>query len=246
VEPSVILFPAIDLKDGQCVRLREGRMETSTIFNRDPGAQARTFEEQGFPWIHVVDLDGAMAGQSLNTGAVARILSSVKVPVQVGGGVRTLESVAFWLNAGATRVILGTAAVRDPAFVREAARLHPGAIAVGIDARGGRVAVSGWSEQTDINAIDLAMHFEDAGVAALIVTDIGRDGLKSGVNVEFTRAVADAVSIPVIASGGMKGVDDILALKARNGRPIHGAILGRALYDGDLSAEAALAAAAEA
>ncbi len=241
----MILFPAIDLKDGQCVRLREGRMDAATIFNRDPGAQARLFGEQGFAWIHVVDLDGAFAGQSLNTGAVARILSSVKIPVQIGGGVRTLESVEFWLNAGASRVILGTAAVRDPAFVREAARRHPGAIAVGIDAREGRVAVSGWAEQTDINAIDLAMHFEDAGVACLIVTDIGRDGLKKGVNVAFTGTIADAVTIPVIASGGVAGVADIVALKERPGRPIHGAIIGRALYDGDLAPEAALAAATE-
>ncbi|MDX2235278.1 MAG: 1-(5-phosphoribosyl)-5-[(5-phosphoribosylamino)methylideneamino]imidazole-4-carboxamide isomerase [Hyphomonadaceae bacterium] len=239
----MILFPAIDLKDGQCVRLREGRMDAATIFNRDPGAQARTFQQQGFAWIHVVDLDGAFAGASLNTGAVARILSAVTLPVQIGGGVRTLESVEFWLNAGAARVILGTAAVRDPAFVREAARRHPGAIAVGVDARDGRVAVSGWAEQTDINAIDLAMHFEDAGVAALIVTDIGRDGLKKGVNVAFTGAIADAVTIPVIASGGVAGVDDITALKARPGRAIHGAIIGRALYDGDLDAQAALAAA---
>ena len=240
----MILFPAIDLKDGQCVRLREGKMDAATIFNRDPGAQARTFQDQGFGWVHVVDLDGAFAGASLNTGAVARILSAVKIPVQVGGGVRTLESVAYWLDAGASRVILGTAAVRDPAFVRQAARLHPGAIAVGIDARDGRVAVSGWAEQTDINAIDLAMHFEDAGVAALIVTDIGRDGLKKGVNVEFTGAIADTVTIPVIASGGVRDVDDIRKLKAREGRAIHGAILGRALYDGDISPEDALVVAA--
>ena len=240
----MILFPAIDLKDGLCVRLREGNMDAATIFNRDPGAQARTFQDQGFGWIHVVDLDGAFAGTSLNAGAVARILSAVKVPVQVGGGVRTLESVTYWLDAGASRVILGTAAVRDPAFVREAARLYPGAIAVGIDAREGRVAVSGWAEQTDINAIDLAMHFEDAGVAALIVTDIGRDGLKKGVNVDFTGIIADAVTIPVIASGGVKNVDDIRALKAREGRAIHGAVLGRALYDGDISPEEALAVAA--
>lgn len=239
----MILFPAIDLKDGQCVRLREGDMNAATIFNRDPGAQARTFQDQGFGWIHVVDLDGAFAGTSLNAGAVARILSAVRIPVQVGGGVRTLESVAYWLDAGASRVILGTAAVRDPKFVREAARLYPGRIAVGIDARDGRVAVAGWSEQTDINAIDLAMHFEDAGVAALIVTDIGRDGLKKGVNVEFTGTIADAVTIPVIASGGVKNVDDIRALKARPGRAVHGAIIGRALYDGDIAPEEALAAA---
>lgn len=241
----MILYPAIDLQEGMCVRLREGRMDSATIFNRDPGAQARTFADQGFDWIHVVDLDGAVAGKSLNAGALARILSEVSIPVQIGGGVRTMASVEHWLGAGASRVILGTAAVRDPQFVRDAAAAFPERVAVGIDARDGRVAVSGWSELTDINAIDLAMHFEDAGVAALIVTDIGRDGMKRGVNVAFTRQIADAVSIPVIASGGVKGVEDIWALKARNGRPIHGAIIGRALYDGDLTAEAALAAARE-
>lgn len=241
----MILFPAIDLQEGMCVRLREGRMDAATIFNRDPGAQARLFAEQGFAWLHVVDLDGAAAGKSMNTGAVARILGEVSIPVQIGGGVRTMETVEHWLGAGAARVILGTAAVRDPKFVKEAARLYPGKIAVGIDARDGRVAVSGWSELTDINAIDLAMHFEDAGVACLIVTDIGRDGLKKGVNVEFTRTIADAVAIPVIASGGVKGVEDIWALKAHAGRPIHGAIIGRALYDGDLTPEAALDAARE-
>ncbi|TPW07825.1 MAG: phosphoribosylformimino-5-aminoimidazole carboxamide ribotide isomerase [Alphaproteobacteria bacterium] len=230
----MILFPAIDLKDGQCVRLREGRMDRATIFNRDPGAQARAFEEQGFKWIHVVDLDGAFAGKTANAGAVARILSSVRVPVQIGGGVRNLESIAYWLDAGATRVILGTAAVRDPAFVREAAREYPERIAVGIDAREGRVAVAGWAEQTEIDAVELAKKFEGAGIAALIVTDIGRDGLKKGVNVDFTGAMADAVSIPVIASGG------------RRGRAIHGAILGRALYDGDIRPDEALAAAASA
>ena len=241
----MILFPAIDLKDGQCVRLREGRMDRATVFNRDPGAQARTFEEQGFRWIHVVDLDGAFAGKTANAGAVARILSSVRIPVQIGGGVRNLESIAYWIDAGATRVILGTAAVRDPAFVREAAREYPERIAVGIDARDGRVAVSGWAEQTELDAIELARKFEGAGIAALIVTDIGRDGLKKGVNVDFTGAMADAVSIPVIASGGVRDVNDIHALRERRGRAVHGAILGRALYDGDINPEAALAAAAK-
>lgn len=240
----MILFPAIDLKDGQCVRLREGRMDRATVFNRDPGAQARAFEEQGFKWIHVVDLDGAFAGKTANAGAVARILSSVRIPVQIGGGVRNLESVAYWIDAGATRVILGTAAVRDPAFVREAAREYPERIAVGIDAREGRVAVAGWAEQTELDAVELAKKFEGAGIAALIVTDIGRDGLKKGVNVDFTGAMADAVSIPVIASGGVRDVNDIHALRERRGRAIHGAILGRALYDGDINPEAALAAAA--
>jgi phosphoribosylformimino-5-aminoimidazole carboxamide ribotide isomerase len=240
----MILFPAIDLKDGQCVRLREGRMDRATVFNRDPGAQASAFQDQGFKWLHVVDLDGAFAGKTANAGAVARILSSVRIPVQIGGGVRNLESVAYWLDAGATRVILGTAAVRDPAFVREAAREYPERIAVGIDAREGRVAVAGWAEQTELDAIELARKFEGAGIAALIVTDIGRDGLKKGVNVDFTGAMADAVSIPVIASGGVRDVNDIHALRERRGRAIHGAILGRALYDGDIRPDEALAAAA--
>jgi len=240
----MILFPAIDLKDGQCVRLREGRMDRATVFNRDPGAQAKAFADQGFQWIHVVDLDGAFAGKTANAGAVARILSAVSIPVQIGGGVRNLESVAYWLDAGATRVILGTAAVRDPSFVREAAREYPERIAVGIDAREGRVAVAGWAEQTEIDAIELAKKFEGAGIAALIVTDIGRDGLKKGVNVDFTGAMADAVSIPVIASGGVRDVNDIHALRERRGRAIHGAILGRALYDGDIRPDEALAAAA--
>ncbi len=240
----MILYPAIDLKDGQCVRLREGRMDRATIFNRDPGAQARIFQDQGFHWIHVVDLDGAFAGKTANAGAVARILSSVSIPVQIGGGVRNLESIAYWLDAGATRVILGTAAVKDPGFVREAARLYPERVAVGIDAREGRVAVSGWADQTDLDAIELAKKFEGAGIAALIVTDIGRDGLKKGVNVDFTGAMADSVTIPVIASGGVRDVNDIHALRERRGRAIAGAILGRALYDGDIDPAAALEAAA--
>jgi phosphoribosylformimino-5-aminoimidazole carboxamide ribotide isomerase len=239
----MILYPAIDLKDGQCVRLREGRMDRATIFNRDPGAQAKAFQDQGFQWIHVVDLDGAFAGKTANAGAVARILSSVSIPVQVGGGVRNLESITYWLDAGATRVILGTAAVKDPAFVREAARLYPERVAVGIDAREGRVAVAGWADQTDLDAIELAKKFEGAGIAALIVTDIGRDGLKKGVNVDFTGAMADAVSIPVIASGGVRDVNDIHALRERRGRAVAGAILGRALYDGDIDPAAALEAA---
>ncbi|MDZ4776223.1 MAG: 1-(5-phosphoribosyl)-5-[(5-phosphoribosylamino)methylideneamino]imidazole-4-carboxamide isomerase [Alphaproteobacteria bacterium] len=244
MEARMILYPAIDLKDGQCVRLREGRMDRATIFNRDPGAQARIFQDQGFHWIHVVDLDGAFAGKTANAGAVARILSSVSIPVQIGGGVRNLESIAYWLDAGATRVILGTAAVKDPGFVREAARLYPERVAVGIDAREGRVAVSGWADQTDLDAIELAKKFEGAGIAALIVTDIGRDGLKKGVNVDFTGAMADSVTIPVIASGGVRDVNDIHALRERRGRAIAGAILGRALYDGDIDPAAALEAAA--
>jgi len=240
----MILFPAIDLKDGRCVRLTEGRMDDATIFNEDPRAQAELFQSAGFPWIHVVDLDGAIAGAPRNAGAVARILDVSSVPVQVGGGIRSVSSAAYWLDAGASRIVLGTAAVRDPAFVREAAREFPERIAIGIDARDGRVAVAGWVEQTDIGAVDLARRFADAGVSALIVTDIGRDGRKGGVNVALCGAVADAVPIPVIASGGVAGVGDIAALKAWPGSPIHGAVIGRALDEGDLSAAAALAAAA--
>jgi phosphoribosylformimino-5-aminoimidazole carboxamide ribotide isomerase len=240
----MILYPAIDLKDGRCVRLTEGRMDEATIFNEDPSAQADLFQSAGFEWLHVVDLDGAIAGEPKNAGALTRILDAAAIPVQVGGGIRTMPAISYWLNAGASRVVLGTAAVRDPDFVRSAAREFPDQIAIGIDAREGRVAVAGWVDQTDIDAIDLARSFQDAGVAAVIVTDIGRDGRKLGVNVALCGAVADAVSIPVIASGGVKGVEDITALRARPGRAIHGAIIGRALYEGDLSAKAALAAAA--
>lgn len=237
------LYPAIDLKDGRCVRLAEGRMEDATIFNEDPAAQAAHFEASGFGWIHVVDLNGAFSGKPENAGAVAAILGAARIPVQIGGGVRTVENISYWINAGASRVILGTAAVRDPQLVREAARDYPGQIAVALDTRAGKVAVAGWAEQTEIDAIDMAKRFEDAGVAALIVTDISRDGLKTGVNVAFTGATADAVNIPVIASGGVKAVSDIAALKAWPGRPIHGVILGRALYDGDIDPAAAIAAA---
>lgn len=240
----MILFPAIDLKDGRCVRLTEGRMDDATIFNEDPRAQAELFQSAGFHWLHVVDLDGAIAGEPKNAGALTRILDAAAIPVQIGGGIRTVQSISYWLDKGASRVILGTAAVRDPKFVREAAREFPERVAVGIDARDGRVAVAGWVDQTEISAVDLARRFEDAGVAALIVTDIGRDGRKLGVNVDLCGLVADAVHTPVIASGGVTGVSDIAALRARPGRPIHGAVIGRALYEGDLSARDALAAAA--
>lgn len=240
----MILYPAIDLKDGQCVRLTEGRMDEATIFNADPRAQAQLFQSAGFSWLHVVDLDGAIAGEPKNAGALRLILDASAIPVQIGGGIRSVQSISYWLDSGASRVILGTAAVRDPKFVREAAREFPERIAIGIDAREGRVAVAGWVEQTDIDAIELARRFEDAGVAAIIVTDIGRDGRKRGVNVALSGAMADAVHVPVIASGGVTSVDDIAALKAWPGRAIHGAIIGRALYEGDLSAAAALAAAA--
>ncbi|MEJ0058235.1 MAG: 1-(5-phosphoribosyl)-5-[(5-phosphoribosylamino)methylideneamino]imidazole-4-carboxamide isomerase [Terricaulis sp.] len=200
----MILYPAIDLKDGRCVRLAEGRMEDATIFNEDPANQAVLFQTAGFTWLHVIDLDGAFAGAPRNAGAVAKILAKASIPVQIGGGVRSLENISYWLNAGASRVILGTAAVRDPALVIEAARDYPEQIAVALDTRGGKVAVQGWAEQTELDVTDMARRFEDAGVAALIVTDIARDGLKTGINVELTGRIADAVSMPVIASGGAR------------------------------------------
>jgi phosphoribosylformimino-5-aminoimidazole carboxamide ribotide isomerase len=236
------LYPAIDLKDGQCVRLLRGEMATATSFNDDPADQARRFAEMGFDRLHVVDLNGAFEGESVNHNAVSAILDAIRAPVQLGGGIRDMMGIERWLDAGISRVILGTAAVRDPKLVRDAARAFPGRVAVGIDARDGRVAVQGWAETTDMLALDLAKAFEGCGVAALIVTDIGRDGLKTGVNLELTGAMADAVSIPVIASGGLRSVDDIKALRARPGREIAGAILGRALYDGDIDPKEALAA----
>jgi phosphoribosylformimino-5-aminoimidazole carboxamide ribotide isomerase len=239
----MILFPAIDLKGGRAVRLTEGRLDSETVFNEDPAAQAAIFQRAGFSWLHVVDLDGSASGKPEHAGVIAAILAAAGIPVQVGGGVRTMENINYWLDAGVTRVILGTAAVRDPALVREAAHEFPERIAVALDSRDGKVAVSAWTEQTDLSVIEQAKQFEGAGVAALIVTDIGRDGLKTGVNVGFTGEVADAVSIPVIASGGVRSVDDIRKLRARAGRPIHGAILGRALYDGDIDPKAALEAA---
>jgi phosphoribosylformimino-5-aminoimidazole carboxamide ribotide isomerase len=241
---ALTLYPAIDLKDGACVRLIRGEMDQSTVFNADPGDQAWQFSDAGFGWLHVVDLNGAFAGESANEDAVRRILSSTTRPVQLGGGIRDMAGVESWLKAGIARVILGTAAVRDPEFVKTAARTFPKQVAVGIDARDGFVAVSGWAETTTMRAIDLAQSFEDCGVAALIVTDIGRDGMKTGVNVDLTGDMADAVSIPVIASGGVKNVDDLRALKARQGvRAIHGAILGRALYEGDIDPAEAIAVA---
>jgi phosphoribosylformimino-5-aminoimidazole carboxamide ribotide isomerase len=243
VQLPLELYPAIDLKAGACVRLLHGDMDKATTFNRDPADQARRFHTMGFRRLHVVDLDGAFAGESLNASAVAAILKANPAPMQLGGGIRTMAHVERWLEAGVARVILGTAAVRDPDFVRAAARTYPERVAVGIDAREGKVAVAGWAETTDMTALDLARAFEDCGVAALIVTDIGRDGAKTGLNIELTGAMADAVSIPVIASGGLRDVRDLKALRARQGRPVHGAILGRALYEGDLDPAAALAAA---
>ena len=240
----MILYPAIDLKDGVCVRLAQGDMERVTRYNPDPAAQARLFREQGFPWLHVVDLDGAFAGKPANRAAVEAIMKATDVQVQLGGGIRSLEAIDAALELGLSRVILGTIAVRDPALVTEACRLFPGHIAVGIDAKGGKVAVQGWSEVSEITAHDLARRFEDAGVSAIIYTDIERDGLLGGVNVEATAALAQAVRLPIIASGGVAGIEDIAALKAVGGRGIAGAICGRALYDGRLDAAAALALAA--
>ena len=240
----MILYPAIDLKGGRCVRLVRGDMEQATTYNDDPADQARRFAGQGFAWLHVVDLDGAFAGASANAPAVQAILAATDAPVQLGGGVRDRAGIERWLEAGVARVILGTAAVRDPELVREAAAAHPGRIAVGVDVRDGRVAVSGWAQGSDLSAVDVARRFEDAGVAALIITDIGRDGTLEGVNVEATGALADAVNLPVIASGGIASVDDLHALKARAGAPIAGAILGKALYAGRIAPADALAAAA--
>jgi len=237
------LYPAIDLKDGACVRLVRGEMSSATAFNADPADQAQRFAAMGFEALHVVDLNGAFAGQSVNHSAVAAILQATALPVQLGGGIRDMKGVERWLEAGIARVILGTSAVRDPAFVRQAAGAFPGQVAVGIDARDGWVAVEGWAETTDMQTIDLARAFEGCGVAAIIVTDIARDGLKSGINVALTGQLADAVSIPIIASGGLRSAADISALRARPGTPVAGAILGRALYDGDIDPVDALAAA---
>lgn len=236
----MILFPAIDLKDGKCVRLLRGEMSSATVFNDDPSAQARAFEALGFAWLHIVDLDGAVQGRAANGTAVASILNSVALPVQLGGGIRDRAAIERWLEAGVRRVILGTVAVRDPALVREAARAHPGRIVVGIDARAGRVAIEGWAEATEIAARDLALKMQDAGAAAIIYTDIARDGTGLGLNVEETAAIADAVSIPVIASGGIGSLDDLRALARRAHPNIAGAICGRALYDGRVDARAAL------
>ncbi len=237
---AVILYPAIDLKDGSVVRLEQGDMARATTFNVDPAAQARAFIEQGFERLHVVDLNGAFAGRSLNGGAVAAILAAVDAPVQLGGGIRDMAAIEGWLDRGVARVVLGTAAVQDPDLVRAAARKCPGRIAVGIDARDGKVAVSGWAEATEIDAVDLARRFVDAGVAALIHTDIERDGLMKGLNVAATLRLANAVSIPVIASGGLASLADVERLLQPDCAILEGAIAGRALYDGRLDGKAAL------
>jgi phosphoribosylformimino-5-aminoimidazole carboxamide ribotide isomerase len=237
----VILFPAIDLKDGQCVRLKQGDMAAATVFNDDPAAQARIFAGQGFSWLHVVDLNGAFAGRPVNAAAVEAIIAAVSIPVQLGGGIRDLATVESWLSRGVSRVIIGTAAVRNPELVREACRLFPGRVAVGIDARGGKVAVEGWAEVSERSAAELARRFEDAGVAAIIYTDIERDGVLKGLNLPATAALAASTSIPVIASGGLASLDDVRALLRPEYAMLEGAVAGRALYDGRLDAREALA-----
>lgn len=242
----MILFPAIDLKEGRCVRLKQGDMDQATIFNDDPAAQAATFEAQGFQWLHVVDLDGAFAGKPMNAAAVEAILQRVRFPVQLGGGIRDMKTVEGWLGKGVARVIIGTAAVRDPGFVREAARAFPGKVAVGIDARDGFVAVEGWAETSALAADDLGRRFEDAGVAAIVYTDITRDGMLQGINWDGTIALAHALTIPVIASGGLASMADIERLCAPDAAILEGAITGRALYDGRIDPAAALARLAKA
>ncbi|MCT7376221.1 1-(5-phosphoribosyl)-5-[(5-phosphoribosylamino)methylideneamino]imidazole-4-carboxamide isomerase [Chelativorans salis] len=235
-----ILFPAVDLKDGQCVRLKLGEMSEATVYNADPAAQAKAFEDEGFEWLHVVDLNGAFAGTSINGTAVEAILGATKNPVQLGGGIRSLEQIEAWLEKGLARVILGTVAVRDPALVREACQKFSDKIAVGIDARGGKVAVEGWAETSDLSAVELARRFEGAGVAAIIYTDIDRDGVLTGINWDATIALADAVSIPVIASGGLASMADIERITRPDAAKLEGAISGRALYDGRIDPREAL------
>ena len=237
----MILYPAIDLKDGRCVRLKRGEMAQATVFNDDPAAQARAFEAQGFAWLHIVDLNGAFAGRPVNGPAVEAILGAVAIPMQLGGGIRDLATVEMWLGKGVRRVILGTVAVKNPPLVREACAKFPGRIVVGIDARGGKVAVEGWAETSELDAIELARRFEDAGVAAIVYTDIDRDGVLQGLNLPATAELARATSIPVIASGGLAGLDDVRALLRPEYAILQGVIAGRALYDGRLDAREALA-----
>jgi phosphoribosylformimino-5-aminoimidazole carboxamide ribotide isomerase len=236
----LILFPAIDLKDGVCVRLEQGDMGRATVFNRDVAAQATGFEAEGFEYLHVVDLDGAFAGRPVNARAIERILESVPLPMQLGGGIRDRATIATWLEKGVDRVIIGTAAVKDPDLVKQAARDWPNRIAVGLDARDGRVAVQGWAETSDLSALEIALRFEDAGVAAIIHTDISRDGLLQGLNLDATVSLADAITVPVIASGGLASMNDIRQLLEPRAKKLAGAIAGRALYDGQLNASEAL------
>jgi phosphoribosylformimino-5-aminoimidazole carboxamide ribotide isomerase len=243
---AMILFPAIDLKNGSCVRLKQGDMAQATVFNDDPAAQARDFEVQGFRWLHLVDLDGAFAGRPVNAGAVEAILSAIAIPVQLGGGIRDLAQIETWLKRGVRRVILGTIALRDPDLVKEACRRFPGRIAVGIDAKGGKVAVEGWAETSELAAVELAKRFEDCGVTAIIFTDVDRDGVLKGLNIAATLELARAVTIPVIASGGLASLDDVRRLLEPDCAILEGAISGRALYDGRLDAGAALKLIAEA
>lgn len=244
---KIILYPAIDLKDGQCVRLAQGDMARATVFNDDPGAQARAFADAGADWIHVVDLNGAFEGKPVNAAAVEAIIDAVDQPVQLGGGIRDMAMVSHWLSSGVERIVLGTAAVKNPDLVRDACATFPGRIAVGIDARNGRVAVEGWAETSDVTAIDLATQFEDAGVAAIIHTDIDRDGVLGGPNLDASAALADAVKIPVIVSGGVATIEDLHAIKlrAQNSPGIAGVISGRALYDGRIDLSEAIIALAE-
>jgi phosphoribosylformimino-5-aminoimidazole carboxamide ribotide isomerase len=237
----MIVYPAIDLKDGACVRLLRGEMSQATVFNTDPGDQARLFQSQGFEWLHLVDLNGAFEGKPVNGAAVESILKAVTIPVQLGGGIRDLKTIGMWLEKGVSRVILGTVALRDPDLVKAACREFPGKVAVGIDAREGYVAVAGWAETSDIKALDLALKFEDCGVAAIIYTDINRDGAMGGVNVESTSDLAFHLTTPVIASGGVSSMDDLVALKAEEDTGIEGVICGRALYDGRIDPKEALA-----
>jgi phosphoribosylformimino-5-aminoimidazole carboxamide ribotide isomerase len=237
---AVILFPAIDLKDGVAVRLEQGDMARAIVFHRDPAWQAHAFETQGFEYLHIVDLDGAFAGKPINQAAVERILETVACPVQLGGGIRDLATIEGWLEKGVNRVIIGTAAVRNPELVKRAARMHPGRVAVGLDARDGKVAVEGWAATSELSALELAQRFENAGVAAIVYTDVARDGMLRGLNLDATIALAEAISIPVIASGGLASLDDVRALMQPRAHKLAGAIAGRALYDGRLDPTQAL------
>ena len=237
----MILFPAIDLKDGLAVRLEQGDMARATVFSRDPAQQAHAFETQGFKHLHVVDLDGAFAGKPMNVSAVERILETVGLCVQLGGGIRDMKTIDGWLEKGVNRVIIGTAAVRDPALVKEAAKKYPKRVAVGLDARDGKVAVEGWAEQSELTVLDIARRFEDAGVSAIIYTDVARDGMLQGINWESTIALANAISIPVIASGGLASIEDIKRMTQADAKKLEGAIAGRALYDGRLDPAEAMA-----